>query len=265
MVLPLIVLAFLGLCFGDFLTAFVERLHDGRDWVKGRSECEHCHHQLSFLDMIPVLGWLLVGGKCRYCKHKIARHYPIIELATAGLFIGSYLAWPYGFELSGMLRFVVWLVMLVGFMGLIVYDFRWMLLPNRIVYPLIVVAIIHVIAQALFFNGGANAIREAVLGIFAAGGVFFVLFQVSKGKWIGGGDVKLGILIGLLVGGPLHSLMVIFLGSIIGTIAVIPLLATGRLKRNSHLPFGPFLLAGTIIVMLYGRELLDWYLHSFGL
>lgn len=265
MTVTLIMLILLGLCFGDFLTAFVERLHDGRDWVKGHSECESCHHRLNYLDMLPVVGWLLVGGKCRYCKKPIARHYPLIEIATAALFVLSYVAWPHGFKAAGLTQFVVWLVVIIGAMALIVYDLRWMILPNKILYPLIVLAIIGVVAQATVFHGGANTIREAVLGIVAAGGVFFVLFQLSAGRWIGGGDVKLGILIGLLIGGPLKSLLVIFIASILGTVVALPLLATKRLKRNSHMPFGPFLLMGMVVVMLYGQQIVDWYLRSFGL
>lgn len=264
MLIPVVLLAFLGLCLGDFLTAFVERLHDGRDWVKGRSECDRCHHQLSFLDMVPVLGWLMVGGKCRYCRKPLPKHYPLIEIATAALFVMSYFAWPYGFEAAGVVRFSMWLVMLVGFMALIVYDLRWMILPNKIVYPLIILAIIEVFTRAVFLGGGANAVRDAVLGIVAAGGLFFVIFQVSKGKWIGGGDVKLGILIGLLVGGPLKALLVIFVASVLGTIVAIPMMITGKLKRNSRLPFGPFLIMGTIVVMLYGQAILDWYFRLFG-
>jgi prepilin signal peptidase PulO-like enzyme (type II secretory pathway) len=226
--------------------------------LTGRSMCPHCHHELSSADLVPVLSWLWLRGKCRYCQKPISWQYPVVELSTMILFVGSYLVWPYGWNLSGTINFGVWLVLLTGFMALIVYDFRWMLLPNRIVYPLTVLAA----AMALFnivHTGAWVTILDIILSVLIAGGIFYSLFVVSKGKWIGGGDIKLGVLLGLLVADPLKAFMVLFGASLVGTMIILPGLATKKLTSQSLIPFGPFLILSGIIVYLFGTPILDWY------
>lgn len=225
--------------------------------------CPHCKHSLSAKDLIPVLSWLSLGGKCRYCRKPISWQYPLVELLTAGLFLLSYVYWPYGFYAQGVTLFVFWLVFLVGFIALIVYDIRWFLLPNRIIYPLMWLALIQVIVLSIIFHGHLESLTTAAWGIVIGGGLFYALFQISKGKWIGGGDVKLGALLGLIVGGPGMSLLLLFTASLLGTVVALPLLATGRVKRDSHLPFGPFLIVAAIIVYLFGTSILNWYRRQF--
>jgi len=264
-------LALLGICFGSFVNAFVWRLHEleiGKKLSKkrkrelsitrGRSMCVHCRHELAWYDLLPVISWLNLRGKCRYCGLKIDDS-PLTELLTTGLFVWSYLAWPYGFTSTGWLLFGIWLVFLVGFMALAVYDLRWMELPNKVVYPLIALAVVQVLPRAFLAHDSLAPIRGAVLGFLVIGGLFYGLFQLSGGKWIGGGDVKLAFMIGPLVGGAMASLMVIFLASMIGTLVSLPLLVRKSLKPSSHIPFGPFLLFATVIVYLYGEKILDWY------
>jgi len=171
--------------------------------------------------------------------------------------------WPYGFYAQGVTLFVFWLVFLVGFIALIVYDIRWFLLPNRIIYPLMWLALIQVIVLSIIFHGHLESLTTAAWGIVIGGGLFYALFQISKGKWIGGGDVKLGALLGLIVGGPGMSLLLLFTASLLGTVVALPLLATGRVKRDSHLPFGPFLIVAAIIVYLFGTSILNWYRRQF--
>lgn len=222
--------------------------------------CVHCRHELAWYDLLPVVSWLSLGGKCRYCRRPISWQYPVVELLTAGLFLLSYIAWPYGFdEPTGTVLFALWLVFLVGFVALAVYDIRWMLLPNRIVYPLIALAVAQVIIKAASTGGAAGTIGGAALGFLTIGGLFFALFQVSGGKWMGGGDVKLAFMIGPLVGSGVLSMMVIFFASVLGTLVSAPFLAQRTLKANSRIPFGPFLIAATVVVYLFGGRILDWY------
>lgn len=276
-----IVLAVLGLALGSFVNALVWRLYEqGRahrskgkgkkpiqsslplnlSIMRGRSMCVHCHHQLAWMDLMPVVSWIWLRGKCRYCHKSISWQYPLIEVLTAALCIFSYIYWPYGFEAAGIIRFATWLVMVTGFMALIIYDLRWMLLPNRIVYPLLAVAGLQALVLVVVSGQGAlNVVGEAVWGIVCGGGVFYILFQASRGKWIGGGDVKLGFLLGLLVGGPVKSLLLLFVASSLGTLLVIPLLFFGRLSRKSRIPFGPLLIVAAIVVYLFGGQIIDWY------
>ena len=228
--------------------------------------CPQCHHELVVKDLVPVFSWLWLKGRCRYCQKPISPQYPLVELITAGLFVFSYLYWPLKFSaLTPLLSaqavtlFIFWLVFLVGFMALAVYDLRWFLLPNKIVYSLLALALLQVIVVVLAFHGGAQSLLEAFWGVIIGGGIFYLLFEVSKGKWIGGGDVKLGTLLGLIVGGPAASFLLLFIASLLGTFVASPLLLTGKANRTTKLPFGPFLLAAAVIVRLFGASLIAWY------
>lgn len=231
--------------------------------ARGRSVCIHCGHTLAWYDLLPVLSWLQIRGKCRYCHKPISWQYPVVELATAAMFVLSYVCWPTGDPLaSGLqsfLSFVVWLVVLVGFVALVVYDLRWMLLPNRIVYPLIILAGVLALYNVTVATDSIQALQDMVLGILVAGGLFWGVFTVSRGKWIGGGDVKLGLLAGLLLADPFKAFLMLLIASLGGTLVVLPGLLAGRLTRTSHIPFGPFLIAAIIVTMLFGQGIIDWY------
>ena len=165
-----IVLFVLGLCLGSFINALVWRLHmqemgDRRlkldkkvpnsklqtpnySVLKGRSMCPNCKHQLSAKDLIPVISWISLKGKCRYCKKPISWQYPLVELLTALLFILSWLFWPVELSASWQyLAFITWIIMLVGLVAMAVYDTKWMLLPDKILYPLVLVTVGSYVAQ----------------------------------------------------------------------------------------------------------------------
>src|SRR5581483_10287027 len=130
----MLVLIVLGLIWGSFVNAFVWRLHEEKDWVKGRSECTVCHHSLSTKDLVPVVSWLLLKGRCRYC-HQPIKDSPLVELTVPLLFVLSYVWWPWTLHGEGLVRFIFWLVFILGYVILAVYDLRWKLLPNKVVYP----------------------------------------------------------------------------------------------------------------------------------
>ncbi|HET7060451.1 MAG TPA: prepilin peptidase [Candidatus Saccharimonadales bacterium] len=254
------ILAVVGLCLGSFVNALVWRVHEHLSIAKGRSMCPHCKHTLAAKDLVPVLSWLALRGKCRYCDKPISAQYPLVELSTTALFVASYIWWPATFDSSPQTAiFILWLALLTGLVALAVYDLRWFLLPNRLVYPLAVVAAAQAIISILNAGHPATALLNTILGVVVGGGIFYVLFQGSKGKWIGGGDVKLGALLGLIVAAPGRAVLFIFFGSLLGSLASLPLLARGRLKRTSVIPFGPFLIAGAIITVLFGADILHWY------
>src|SRR3989344_2200243 len=256
------ILIVLGLCLGSFVNAFVWRIHEKKDWVKERSVCIHCGHQLAAKDLVPVLSWLMLRGKCRYCHAKIDDS-PIVEIITAVLFVLSYLYWPLALDNKGVTLFIFWLVFLVGFIALSVYDLKWFLLPDKITFALLSLSVVQVILIIFVFDGGIEDLKSTLLGLLVGGGVFYALFQVSAGRWIGGGDVKLGALIGLILASPSLSFLMIFLASVLGSAVAIPLLLTGKAKKGSHLPFGPFLIAATIIVELFGLSIIAWYKKQF--
>lgn len=274
-----------GLALGSFVNALVWRVHEQSvqlrkkkkdpayleklSITKGRSMCVHCKHELGARDLVPLLSWLVQRGKCRYCAKPIPIQYPLVEATTAVLFVFSYLHWPLAsatgsWSAAEIVSFSLWLIILTGLMALLVYDLRWYLLPNKIVYPLTLIGVIYAVIDITTSNNHPfKALINHLLAVAVGGGIFYVLFQISSGKWIGGGDVKLGWLLGLIVGTPGKSMLLIFMAAILGSLASIPLLASHRLKRNSTIPFGPFLITAAIIVVLFGQELLSWYQRLF--
>lgn len=267
-----------GLCLGSFVNAVVWRVHEQEREVgkkkpdkkylrqlsikHGRSMCPNCHHVLAARDLIPVVSWLLLGGKCRYCRKPIPDS-PLVEVGLSLLFVASYIWWPEPVQGVQVTVFLLWLVLLVGLAALTVYDLRWLLLPNRIMYPLMVVAGLEAAASVAAADKPIIALLNLIGAVAIGGGIFYLLFQISKGKWIGGGDVRLGWLLGLVVGTPARSVLFIFVASLIGSLVSIPMMARGQLQRSSIIPFGPFLILGAIIVQLFGGDIAIWYQHTF--
>ncbi len=268
-----------GLCFGSFVNALVWRLREqskeghkklpNKKYLKqlsvskGRSMCIDCKHELGAKDLLPIVSWLSLKGKCRYCSKPISWQYPVVEAATAILFVVSYQYWPATLTGAHIVSFVTWLALIVGFMALIVYDLRWLLLPNRIVWPLGVLAGFMASIGIATSPHPFRAAFDVVLAVAVGGGIFYMLFQVSSGKWIGGGDVKLGWVLGLVAATPARALLLIFVASILGSLISLPLLAAKRLKPASVIPFGPFLIVAGIVVQLFGHTILYWYQRTF--
>jgi len=261
-----LILILLGLCLGSFTNALVWRLHQQArakkkssrySIVKGHSMCPSCKHQLGARDLVPVLSWVELRGRCRYCQAKISWQYPLVELLMAGLFVLSYMQWPHDFSMWGSIAFGFWLVSVVILVALLVYDLRWMILPDRLVYPLTGAAVGLVLALSVKENSPGLVI-SATAGAGLLFGLFWGLFQISGGKWIGGGDVKLAVALGLLAGGLVESILLLFLASLLGTLVSLPLLAAGR-KASHKVPFGPFLIAAAFVVFLWGSSITSWY------
>lgn len=259
MIIPIFIV-FLGIVLGSFVNAFVWRIRNKKDWVNGRSECTHCHHELAPKDLVPIFSYLFLKGKCRYCHRKID-DTPIVEIALPILFIVSYIWWPFGLTNGGLFQFVFWLIFLVGFLALADFDIRWMLLPDKIVFPLTVLAIVEYLCLAVIFNYSWHFLISAALGALILGGSFYILFQLSSGRWIGGGDVKLAPLLGILAGSPMQALLVVFIASIFGTIYSVPLLMKVDTTSKKLIPFGPFLILGIFIVKIFGSRIINYYLH----
>lgn len=266
------VLVVLGLCFGSFANALVWRVRQQETGSKskrlsvlnGRSMCPACKHELAAGDLVPVLSWLALRGKCRYCGRPISVQYPLVELVTAAAFVLSYLWWPARLTDSFQIAvFGLWLAILTGLLALLVYDLRWNMLPDRIVFPLTGLAIIQAVIAVISAGSPVKALVNEILAVAVGGGIFYFVFQASKGKWIGGGDVKLGWLLGLVVGTPARAFLLIFLAAATGSLISLPLVAAGRLKRTSTIPFGPFLIAGAFITELFGAAILSWYWRTF--
>lgn len=235
--------------------------------LTGRSMCTHCGHQLAVMDLIPVFSYLWLRGRCRYCGKPI-EDTPLIELIVPVLFVLSYMWWPYSFSTTwsvGNTGFYFWLIFLVGFVILSMYDLRWFLLPDRVLLSLFVLGLAQLALQVFIFQGGLTVVLDAMWGVICIAGVFWLLHLVSHGSWIGFGDVKLGVVLGLLVGGPINALLVIFIASLLGSLAALPLVIKGKAHATTPVPFGPFLMIATVIVVLFGASISTWYQALLGI
>lgn len=259
-------LVLLGLAFGSFVNALVWRLHKKRNFISERSECTHCHHLLAWYDLIPVVSWIILKGRCRYC-HKKIDDSPLTEIGVAAVFGLSYAFWPLGFSPGGIILFVLWLMMVVLLAALFLYDLKWMLLPDVLVFPLIGLGLVWagVYYATIEPLSLLAALREIALGLTSVAGIYGLLYILSKGEWVGFGDVKLGIFMGLVLGW-WKGLLAIVLANFIAFAWVLPGLVRGNVKRSSRIPFGPFLIVATVIAFLFGESLIGWYFSmTFGL
>src|SRR5579862_661529 len=269
------ILVVLGLCLGSFINALVWRVHEQAKSSKskeknlsvlhGRSQCPHCRHELAWYDLIPVASWLMLRSRCRYCGKPISWQYPVVELAMVLVFIVSYLWWPGDLSVTGQkLLFCTWLASSVGLLALFVYDWRWMLLPNRILYPTLAVAGVGRLSYIAFYSADKPHSLALLAGSLAiTSGIFLVLYVFSRGQWIGYGDVRLGLVTGTLIAQPSQAFLMIFLAALMGTALAVPGLASGKLKVTNRLPFGPFLITATGIAVLFGGQIVGWYQRLF--
>lgn len=261
MVVVVVGLGFLGAAMGSFVGALVWRLHTKRDFIRDRSQCERCGHKLGVFDLVPIFSWLALGGRCRYCKEPIGLTSLLLELSLAALFIVSFLFWPLGWDsLAAQVSFGIWLCYLVLLAALFSYDFKWLLLPDKLVFTLITLGLIDA-ALRVSLLPGENYLLYILMGALPVAGLYGLLHVASKGRWVGLGDVKLGLFIGVALGWQ-KALLTLFLANIIGFLIVVPGLLSRKLSRTSKVPFGPFLIAGFVIAGLWGDQLINWYITN---
>lgn len=281
-------LVLVGLCMGSFAGATVWRLRarqlvedkaageevDKKEYKTllpltknglkdDRSRCLHCGHTLKWYDLIPLLSWVSTGGKCRYCKQSIGYFEPVIELAMATAFVALYVFWPYQpwTELS-VAYFAVWLVAIVLLGILFAYDLKWYLLPNKVVFPLIGVAAVSAVVYYSMADGTLATILSIAGAMLILSGLYFVLWVVSKGRWIGFGDVKLGLALALLLASWESAFLALFAANFIGCLIVIPGMLSKKITAKTRVPFGPLLIVGTVLTFLFGTPIINWYMSS---
>ncbi|MGE5392919.1 MAG: prepilin peptidase [Candidatus Saccharibacteria bacterium] len=256
-----IIISFLfGLIVGSFLNVVIFRLKSNRQFVKGRSACQSCGHELSALDLIPVASFLFLRGRCRYCRAKLSPQYPIVELVTGVVF--GLIGFRFGLGLPGLSAAV-----LSGFFIVVaVYDFKHLLILDKVVLPGAVVALLFNVATDLSGSCASWWQCRTISGLIGAAiiaGFFLLQHLISKGRWIGFGDVKYGLMLGLSAGMG-GSLVLLFVAYLAGAFAGLSLIAFGRKQLSSRLPFGTFLSLSAIITLLWGGPILSWYLALIG-
>jgi len=242
-----LIIFILGSAVGSFLNVVLYRLHEGKFFWKGRSFCPKCGKQIAWYDNIPILSFLMLRGKCRHCRKSISWQYPLIELTTAGVFLWLFLI--FGLTLD----FFVFTVLSCFLIVIFVYDLLHYLILDEVVIPAAIFALF-----ANLYTG--HGFWNLILAVFLGGGFFLAQFLISKGRWIGGGDVRLGALMGLTLGFPM-VLIALFVAYFAGAFTGLILIIFNHKKMSSKVPFGTFLTAATFITFLYGQQLLSWYLN----
>ena len=257
-ILIYVAFALLGLAVGSFLNLCIDRLPHGGSIVGPPSHCDSCGRRLRPLDLVPVLSYLLLRGRCRYCGARIPVRVLIVEAVCGGLF--ALLAWHYDLNLD----LAIALIYTCIFMVIFFIDLEHGLILNSIVFPAIVVAFIF-----SFFWGGFEEFRpevgpgfvvSAILGGAAGFAVMLMPYLISRGG-MGAGDVKLAGLIGLVNGFPL-VLVALFIGIVAGGAVAAGLMLSRVVGRKDAIPFGPFLAAGAIVSMIWGDGIVNWYQTS---
>lgn len=246
--------ALLGLLIGSFLNVVIWRVPRGESVVRPPSACPGCGHEIRPRDNVPVLSWLLLRGRCRDCGHPISARYPLVEATSGLLFAVMALRFGAEAELPAFLYLAA-----VG-LALAVIDLDTLRLPDALTLPSYGVAAVLLGGAALVQHDGDAAVR-ALLGALALGAFYFaLLFAYPAG--MGWGDVKLAPVLGAYLGWISWGAVAVgaFLGFLYGGVVGIAAMLLGRAGRKSKLPFGPFMLAGALTGILFGRQLVDAYL-----
>ncbi len=239
----------IGACFGSFLNVVADRLPRSLSIVSPPSHCESCGRRLQAEDNIPIISYLHLKGRCRYCGASIPRRIFWVELGTAALF--AFLFWKYGLSHQLPVMAVYGSIFIV----LTVTDLEHGILPNKIVYPSIAVALAVATAAHFLHLSGLPDLKSAAIG--GAVGFVFLLVPALISRGMGWGDVKLAAFIGLATGFPL-VLLALFLSIIAGGLVAAALLLLKIKGRKDAIPFGPFLALGTLVTLLWGDNILGW-------
>jgi len=239
-----------GLCVGSFLNVAIFRVHEGDEVVRGRSKCMKCEEPIGPRDLVPLLSYLVLKGRCRRCKAVVSWQYPVIELITGLLFVVLYLL--HGLEMV-LVRDIVFISYLII---IFVYDLRYMYILDKFTIPAMIFALL-----ANLWLGLVPAWSILVGGITLSA-FFGIQYLVSRGKWVGGGDIRMGALMGFMLG-LTHGLVALFLAYVLGGLVGAYLLLSGKVDRKTPIPFGTFLAIGTLLMLLSGDFIINWYLGFF--
>lgn len=256
-----ILMFMLGACFGSYLCCQVRRLHRksrGGKSLGHRSVCLSCKTKLKWYDNIPIISWLLLKGKCRKCSKKIGKLEILSELGLAVAFlllsfsIDIYAAHPVAWAIFIM---AIFLTLVLGFLA--IYDGAYGQLPSSCLTISIICAIIILaLKEWLWFSNSAFSFRFVLwplLSVLILGGLYLILYLVSKGKWVGNGDWLLGVAIGLALADPWLALLALFVANLLACLIMLPVV---RRTKNSQIYFGPFLVAAFVLVYSFSDYLL---------
>lgn len=257
----------LGLMFGSFINVVVHRLELAESLVFGGSRCPHCKKGIRWYDNVPALSFIVLKARCRDCKEKISWQYPIVEIVAGALFAFVEAKYFVLADAASWITSIYWLGIVCFLLAIALYDFLHLEIPGEILWP----AIFWTIGFNLYFDGTRmdfannifnSSVFSGMLAAFLAFIFFFAISAGSKEKWMGIGDAYLALLCGAVVG--INGILpAIVFSSLLGAGVGIFLVALGRKKMKSQIPFGPFLAAGTIIAAFCYPLIASWYAGLF--
>lgn len=259
----IILLFYFGTAIGSFLGVLLHRYKEKKRGIFfGRSMCPHCKTKLEALDLIPLASHLLLKGKCRYCEKDIAPHYFLIELGTGIVFAALFIKFPFlefsqsapytTFHSNELILFFNSIIVSAFLILIFFYDLLYQEIPDIFSLPPMAVALLAGLIT------GTPAWQEMLIGAAASGVFFQGQIILSGGKWLGGGDTRLGILMGILLGWKL-LIVAVFAAYILGAMTSITLLIRKKVNMKSAVAFGPFLITGTFFAIFAGKFVIEWY------
>ncbi len=266
-----ILITILGAALGSFLSVIIYRTkHKKKGIIFSRSFCPACKKKIKWKHLIPVFSWLGLRGKCAYCGNKIAPHYFLLELTAALVFLITFFQFNFleissssidpsilSYTINGVLleKFIFYIIELSILLAIFFYDALYLEIPDRFSLTAIAIGLAGGIVI------GEPSLINMIIGGLGIGAFFLLQFLISNGTWIGGGDIRLGALIGVLLGWEL-GILAIILSYFVGAIYSVYLLATTKAGRKTQIAFGPFLVIGTMLTLWYGPAILDYYLST---
>lgn len=246
--MDLVFVFIIGACVGSFLNVCIYRIPEGKSVVTGSSHCYACGHQLNFIDMLPVLNYFILKGRCRYCGTNFSLQYPLVEFITGFMYLAAYLKFYNNW--TTLLLWVFFSLLIV----VTIIDLYHRIIPEGILLTGIVLGLPLAGLQSV------DKLISGLIGLLVAGIIMLIIAIISKGG-MGGGDIKLSTVMGLYLGWQ-GVLLALFLAFLIGGIIGIFLLLTGRKGRKGAVPFGPYLALGGLLAVMWGQELLAWYMSA---
>lgn len=253
-----VIVFILGLVIGSFLNVCIYRIPKKEDIVAGRSHCMNCKETLKWYDMVPVFSFMFLKGKCRFCKSKLSMQYPIIEFLNGLLYVIVF--YVYGWDTTFIILLNIVYCMAISVLVVIsVIDYRTFTIPEVLNKTLLVFALIATIINYFGQDMSSKVLIEHIIGFFIVSIFLALVFYISKGKGIGGGDVKLMATAGLLLGWKL-ILLAFILGCLFASIIHLGKMFIKNADRT--LAFGPYLSAGIIVSLLFGTDIINWYITS---
>ncbi|MBI3980772.1 prepilin peptidase [Candidatus Microgenomates bacterium] len=282
-----------GICLGSFLNVVIDRAPKGKSIIRTRSHCDYCKKTLGVLDLIPIVSFLLLGGRCRYCGKKLSWQYPLIELATGILFVTTYYFLPDHFNLVepsklisqvninfvlNLLEKFFYLILVLYMITIFMIDLKLEIVLERVINSAIIITLLFKIALLVFFFLQNSFVFypsmwspfkvygffEIFINFLTGGAIalfFLFLIEVSKHRGMGEGDVKIGFWIGLALG--LKAILALFIAFVGGAMVGLLLIVLGKKKFGQTVPLAPFLMTGMYIALLWGDKIINWYLATF--